>query len=126
MVDLGTAKFNEKFEKDVYRRCNQHMPHYQIPPEIEQESGIIYSKEADVFALGRLIYELGTGQELFTERHHASYIDSVLHEKVFPIEYRDTQFSDLMLGCLNKDPTKRLTIEKVLAHPYLQVGFDAE
>ena len=44
------------------------MPHYQIAPEIEQERGIMYSKEADIFALGRLIYELGTGDELFRER----------------------------------------------------------
>ena len=66
----------------------------------------MYSKSADIFALGTLLYEMGTGEDPFNGSGRSaisSYIDSVMNKDVNPLPGKSDQFNQLMLLCLNKN-----------------------
>ncbi|KAJ6554519.1 kinase-like domain-containing protein, partial [Mycena capillaripes] len=91
-----------------------------------QHAGTPYSHDADVWALGLLMFRMLTGRLPFGgEGSPAQLRDTYAND---PVEFRqedgiDEDAKDLIRGMLHKDPRARLTIDQVKAHAYFQ-GID--
>eukprot|EP00392_Amoebophrya_sp_AT5.2_P012608 g12715.t1 len=91
-----------------------------LPPEMVNETS--YSKDVDTWALGILLYEFINGRAPFESR------DAQETWQVHTSKYRVPDFlpdvgkdaKDLILGMLEKDPKKRLSLDGVRAHKFLQ------
>ncbi|CAD7942276.1 unnamed protein product [Amoebophrya sp. A25] len=89
-----------------------------LPPEMVNETS--YTKDIDTWALGILLYEFINGRAPFESRD--------AQETYRKIKYRPPEFmpdiskdaKDLINSMLEKDPKKRLSLENVRAHKFLQ------
>lgn len=90
-----------------------------VPPEII--TGDFYDERADVWCLGVLCYELCTGKAPFQSKidENQTY-DKILKVDIqFPI-YLSAQVADFIGKILNRDPTKRMSLEQVEAHEWMR------
>lgn len=120
LIDFGLAEFARK-EKFLFEKCGT--PGY-IAPEIFQ-SGKKYGTNCDVFSLGVIFYQLMVGEMPFGEDEVDQIIqrnEEVNYDKIhfqFIEEEFGSEAIDLLERMLKKNPTERITIESVIAHPFL-------
>lgn len=88
-----------------------------LPPEmIEQKP---HDEKVDVWALGVLIYEFLVGKPPFEEPDkNATYKRIVRVDLKFPRSI-DIDARDLILRLLKKQPEERISLQKVLKHPWI-------
>src|SRR3990167_2099635 len=114
LCDFGWAA---SFNDTEYRYQTAGTYEYMSPEALQNRA---QNKEADVWALGVLLYELHHIQEPFPGRSSREVLESIRRKKVeffrdVPIEARN-----LILEILAIEPEKRPTIRKILSSPYLQ------
>jgi eukaryotic-like serine/threonine-protein kinase len=85
----------------------------------EQLRGQEVDARADIYALGVVLYEMGTGTRPFREAVTTQLIDSILH-KPPPLPGRfnpdlSPKLEDIVLKCLEKEPENRYQSAKELA-----------
>jgi Tol biopolymer transport system component len=73
----------------------------------EQARGKQVDKRADIWAFGVVLYELLTGEKLFTGEDTAEILAAVIHKQV-DVERAPAQARKLLRRCLEKDPRRRL------------------
>ncbi|EFJ22381.1 hypothetical protein SELMODRAFT_8335, partial [Selaginella moellendorffii] len=76
------------------------------------ESQSFYTAAIDVWGLGVIAYELLRGYKSRME------ID-FLRARAFPTGFGSDQAEDLLRGMLAVEPSKRITLDCVLAHPWI-------
>ena len=80
-----------------------------MPPE--QLQGKVVDARTDLYALGALLYEMGTGQRAFPERESHRLITAILHETPQPPRALNREVSagleSIILKALEKDPEHR-------------------
>ena len=123
VLDFGLAKLQE----DV--RSTEALPTQDLTGEgrivgtvaymsPEQAEGKTVDQRSDVFALGVLLYELGSGQRPFTGDTSLSVLSSILKDAPRPIaELRPDlprDFTRIVRRALNKDPEERYQSAKDL------------
>ena len=112
LIDFGNSLkskregYNSKFQKGT--------PQY-MPPEAHS-STIYHEEPTTVWSLGCLLYEIMCSKLLFTGN---------LAEICFPEVHVPSRISnltleaqDLILQCLRLDPNDRITLKKILTHPW--------
>jgi serine/threonine protein kinase len=85
--------------------------------------GYISGFKADVWGMGIILYAILYGQFPWNKEQRQEYIrDFETHPEIFfPTSYKVTdQANDLIQKILEVDPEKRLSIEQILAHPWLK------
>jgi len=115
IADFGFARYVKEGCKTA---CGT--PGY-VAPEII--TGKIYGKGVDVWSLGIIIYILLCGYPPFYHKNQAQLFRLIREAKFeFDSPYWDNisdTAKNLVKGCLTVDIDKRLTIDKVLSHPWV-------
>jgi|EP00670_Eutreptiella_braarudii_P006061 serine/threonine protein kinase len=95
-----------------------------LPPEmVEQRT---YNCTADIWCLGVLCYEFLVGKPPFeAEGQQATYANIIAVNYTFPFNFPPGA-QDLVSRLLVKDARKRLSIQEILEHPWIQQHKDTE
>lgn len=152
VIDFGFATTEEGQEKTPYE------PYQYRAPELLL-GNCQYTHAVDMWAYGVILYELHTGQSLFSGDSSTAFLRSMIDvlgrppasmtsdaaytRKLFgcnpsrcadiiktlgkgnlkqKMRRVDWQLADFMSKCLEWDPTKRMTPEQALAHPWVRNG----
>ncbi|KAI7871809.1 kinase-like domain-containing protein [Spinellus fusiger] len=141
LIDFGIANKISNDTTNVYRDHGMGTPNY-MPPESMGGANVKISRASDVWSLGcilyQMIYEYTPFQHLNVwqkmtcipnDSYEIAYksivtINTLSEDGTETISKEvsvDEGARDLMRGCLYRDPKKRLTLEQILAHPFLNM-----
>lgn len=121
ITDFGNSiLFLKNIEKKLYD--NNFYTATHRPIEVFKKENISFA--SDIWALGCTFYELAYNELLFNSQDtDEKYINKLnfwnsekymVHKKFF----RDENFKNLLMGMLQLDKNKRITIWQILEHPY--------
>ncbi len=117
ITDFGLAKLKRK---DAYMSTACGTPGYVAPEVLKKQK---YTEAVDVWSLGVILYILLCGfPPFYHESTHVLYKQIKEGDYDFPAEYwRDITDAakDLIRRMLTVDPRKRITINGILAHPWI-------
>jgi len=115
VADLGYGTVWEK-NKITNTPCGSL---YYASPEIVRHDGVYVGPEVDVWSLGCVLYVMTTGRLPF----HGSSSDStrrLIIKGEYTVPYHiSPELKQLLVGMINIDASKRLTMDDVMAHPWL-------
>ena len=115
LLDFGIAKLiNHEEDEDFGWKTTEGFvmgtPAYMAP---EQAGGLPIDARTDIYALGAIMYEMFTGQPVFTGKSAGEYVRKHLNEDPVPPnevsggEDLDTRISSVIMRCLSKEPSDR-------------------
>lgn len=117
MIDFGmSAKITEG--QKLNEVCGS--PHY-LAPELLRKN---YDSQADMWALGVLIYLMLYGKYPFDGKETKEIVREIIHKKVDSLFERQkfiysAHATDFIHKLLNRDPVTRLTAKQALLHPWV-------
>ena len=89
---------------------------YMSPEQLRGEN---LDTRSDIYALGVVLYEIATGQRLYSSSLHAQLVDEILNRPASPPSSINEKLSakadDIILKCLAKDPEDRYQTAKEIA-----------
>jgi len=113
LCDFGFAK--KTGGKLLFRSCGSPPT---VPPEILSHRG--YKSEVDLWGLGCILFSLLTYAYPFPGKTDNDIFCRILKGKRCQLpDSTSPEAKDLLNGLLQYDPSKRLTAEQVLSHPWL-------
>jgi len=122
VVKLGDFGFSHEYEETVSNAvagtfCGT--PYYLAPELWENKR---YSKKADVWSVGVLLYEMCALKRPYTAQNMRGLMEKVLEGKFPPIpqEKYSKKMQDLVVFILERDPDKRPSIADILQHDYMK------
>ncbi|THH10770.1 hypothetical protein EW146_g8267 [Bondarzewia mesenterica] len=115
-IKLGDFGFTREFERGAYLETFCGTTGYAAPEMLEGKKYL--GPEVDVLVSRRYFVLLVDGALPFDDDN-----DTVMRDKVIKAEFEDPEWlsedvRDLLKHVLQKDPTKRMTIRQILAHPW--------
>jgi len=130
LADFGLAKEiepNKGGGRSLLKASLSGTPAYCAPERLSQDQE---SKAVDIWSIGCIMYFLLFGLPPFYSTKESEedcddeIFDSVMEGNVtFPEDKNiSTLAKDLLLRLLEKDPTKRITAEEVLFHPWIKTS----
>ncbi|KAK8898206.1 hypothetical protein M9Y10_000481 [Tritrichomonas musculus] len=79
-----------------------------------------YTKQADIWSMGIILFALIHGNLPFYNKNMKTLIQLILNSNVvYPPDF-DDDLCDLLSKILNKDPTKRITLDEIKLHPFIK------
>jgi len=85
----------------------------------EQLRGQTIDGRSDIYAVGSILYEMTTGQVPFDDKLTTALVDAILHQPPRPPRQLNsaisTRLEDIILKCMEKDPSNRYQSAKELA-----------
>lgn len=94
-------------------------PEYASPELVNKRP---YRYEADIWALGVILYALAVGCHPFSAETIAGTFHRIRNEPARVPEHVSPLLRDLLAKMLNKDGSKRITLEGIYTHPFLQTA----
>jgi polo-like kinase 1 len=122
-IKLGEFNLATKLEFDGEKKKSICGTSNYIAPEIlEGKTG--YSYEVDIWNLGVIMYTLLIGKSPFeTSDVKKTYTKIKMNSYTFPEHVILSESSkNLIQNILLLDPSKRLTLEEIMAHPFMSTG----
>lgn len=124
LSDFGFSKILKPHEK-----ANERLGTIlYASPEVIQ--GLPYGKESDIWSLGMVCHLLLAGYLYFDDDDNEKIMRRILEEEVQYPHFNWLSVSDsainLVSKCLCKDPKKRITIEEILNHNWVQKAAKSE
>ena len=122
-ADFGNAVIGNLDELRTYKGTKTYMA-----PEIKE--GKTYDgRQADVFAVGVILFVMGVGTFPFEEATSESANYNLIIEgkneefwnKFDQKKELTTEFKDLMLSMVSYDASKRPNIQKIMNHPWMKL-----
>jgi len=104
-----------------------------MAPEISEKNSEYRGYQADLFALGVILFVLHSGERPFdaADKNDFYYHQLItaqngeffkMHEKSKPEGYYTPEFKDLILNMLAYKPHQRLTISDIIGHQWMRMG----
>jgi calcium-dependent protein kinase len=120
LIDFGlSSTFGKKKHKHMHTVVGT--PYY-IAPEVLDGS---YKKECDIWSLGVLMYIVLTSIPPFAGSSHAEIFAAIRNGKYNikdgPWTRISSEAKDLINRMIVTDPTERISIKEILAHPWLKL-----
>ena len=121
VLDFGVAKLVAKAnESEATTLTETHTITGTLPyMSPEQLRGENLDTRSDIYALGVVLYEVATGQRLYSSSLHAQLVDEILNRPASPPSSINKKLSakadDIILKCLAKDPEDRYQTAKEIA-----------
>ncbi|MCG8422888.1 MAG: serine/threonine protein kinase [Proteobacteria bacterium] len=117
LLDFGIAKLINREEEEGYGWKTTEgfvmgTPAYMAP---EQAGGLPIDRRTDIYALGAIMYEMFTGEPVFTGKSAGEFVRKHLNELPKPPhqteggQHIDRRIESVIMRCLAKDPIKRYT-----------------
>ncbi len=121
VLDFGVAKLMaeaNQFDATTLTEANTiagTLP-YMSPEQLRGEN---LDTRSDIYALGVVLYEIATGQRLYSSSLHAQLVDEILNRPASPPSSINKKLpakaDDIILKCLAKDPEDRYQTAKEIA-----------
>jgi eukaryotic-like serine/threonine-protein kinase len=96
---------------------------YMSPEQVRGEN---LDTRSDIYALGVVLYEIATGQRLYSSSLHTRLVDEILNRPASPPSGINRKLSpkadDIILKCLAKDPEDRYQTAKEIAVDLRHLG----
>lgn len=113
LIDFGLSNCFTEEAPELKTSCGT--PAYAAP---EMILGYKYTKEADIWSAGILLYAMVTGELPFDDDDIQKLLQKIVYtEPIYP-HFLSSQMVDLLKKILTKNPEKRLTLEKIKRHPW--------
>ena len=113
LIDFGLSNYFSEENPNLTTACGS--PAYASP---EMILGKTYTKQADVWSAGVLLYAISTGELPFDDDDMQTLLKKIVYtEPIFP-RYLSPQLIDLMKRMLDKNPEQRITLSKIKEHPW--------
>jgi tousled-like kinase len=128
LTDFGLSKIVESDETTFELTSQGAGTYYYAAPETfarGKAETVRVSQSVDTWSLGVIFYEMIFGQRPFgedaTQQAFASQVDALVGRVVFPSSVKITeQCRNLILACLDRDPTTRPAPEELWKSEYFQ------
>ena len=121
VLDFGVAKLVAKANRSEATTLTEThtitgtLP-YMSPEQLRGEN---LDTRSDIYALGVVLYEIATGQRLYSSSLHAQLVNEILNRPASPPSSINKKLSakadDIILKCLAKDPEDRYQTAKEIA-----------
>ncbi len=121
VLDFGVAKLvDEANQSDTATLTETNTITGTLPyMSPEQLRGENLDARSDIYALGVVLYEIATGQRLYSSSLHARLVEEILNRPASPPSSVNGNLSakadDIILKCLAKDPEDRYQTAKEIA-----------
>jgi serine/threonine protein kinase len=99
-------------------------PNY-VAPEVLKEKGY-NGIMADVWSCGVVLFVMLAGYLPFDDQNMNALFNKIERGEYRMARHFSDSAKDLISHMLTVDPTARYTVEQIIAHPWFQVGFNAE
>jgi serine/threonine protein kinase len=120
LIDFGLSNVFRPGARQTY--CGS--PNYAAPEIIMKGP---YTKTADIWSLGILLYFMATGQLPFAGQALSKLVHCLVDETIPSPPTVPPGLADLLANLLHRDPARRIAIEDILEHPWLSDGhFDLQ
>ncbi|KAJ7750396.1 Pkinase-domain-containing protein [Mycena maculata] len=115
-VKLGDFGFTREFERGAFMETFCGTTGYASPEMLQGRKYL--GPEVDIWSLGVILYCLLTGTLPFDDDD-----ENIMRQKIIVGEFEDPEWlsnesRDLIKNILQQDPTKRIPISQILAHPW--------
>lgn len=113
LIDFGLSNSFSSEAPELSTACGS--PAYAAP---EMVRGQAYTKNADVWSAGILLYAMTTSQLPFEDENMQRLLQKIVYTEPRYPSYLSPQLIDLLRKILVKSPETRLTLEMIKAHPW--------
>ncbi|KAK5072593.1 hypothetical protein LTR64_004932 [Lithohypha guttulata] len=118
VVDFGVSEMFAK-DSEMLTAKSAGSPAF-LPPELcVVRHGDVSGRAADIWSMGVTLYCLKTGSIPFQKQQLFDLYDAIKTDQPDLSKEKDPQFRDLMTRLLEKDPSKRIRMSELRAHPWV-------
>ena len=115
LIDFGLSNGFSKIDPELKTACGS--PAYAAPEMIQ---GCPYTKAADVWSAGVVLYAMVAGRLPFDDSNVQTLMQKVVYTEATYPPSMSRSLVDLLKRLLSKNPEKRLTIPQIINHPWFQ------
>jgi len=95
-----------------------------LPPEMVQRK--VYNEKVDYWCIGILLYEFLVGSAPFEAADNEATYRKIIHDEVKFPDYVSAEARDLVEQLLQKDPSKRISLDEAIKHPWIIANADRD
>lgn len=117
-VDFGVSEMFEK-ESAMNTAKSAGSPAFMPPELCVAKHGEVSGRMADIWSMGVTLYCLRFGRIPFEKTSVIDLYDSIRQDKTDIPSDCDTNLNDLLSRILEKDPSKRITMDEIRDHPWV-------
>ncbi|RUS16829.1 kinase-like domain-containing protein [Endogone sp. FLAS-F59071] len=117
IVDFGVSEMFVKGNDRMKKSAGS--PAFMAPELCVARHGEVAGRPADIWSMGVTLYCLKYGKLPFAKSNMIELFDSIKSDPIYYPPDTDTQLLDLFLRLFERDPSKRITMPELRAHPWL-------